>query len=300
LVKNTFSIKDLENLSGIKAHTIRIWEKRYQLLSPNRSVTNIRSYNLHSLQKLLNVSYLKNSGMRISVIASLNECEIEHQVRDLAQSEQKGNHNLQELKLAMVNFDESLFNKVYHRELESKNLTSVYFELIVPFLKEMGHLWQSNTINIAHEHFISNLIKQKLLIQTELIKSNNESLDDRTFVLFLPENEMHDLGLLFLNYKLQETGRRTIFLGASMSLESLSFFQRNGQEPIFITFTTVEPNAKKLPGFLERFNSQLNKAPLILLGSQFQELNKHSLTSNQKAFYNIESVMNHIESQTSA
>ena len=117
MIKSTFSIKDLENLSGVKAHTIRIWEKRHHLLEPDRSETNIRVYNLHALQKILNVSYLKNTGMKISAIADLSNEEIEKKVRTQAESEHQHNLRLQELKLAMVNFDEDLFNNVYETEL---------------------------------------------------------------------------------------------------------------------------------------------------------------------------------------
>ncbi|PRP65801.1 MerR family transcriptional regulator [Nonlabens agnitus] len=297
MIKSTFSIKDLENLSGIKAHTIRIWEKRHHLLEPDRSETNIRVYNLHALQKILNVSYLKNTGMKISAIATLSNEEIEHRVRTQAESAHQHNLRLQELKLAMVNFDENLFNNVYEAELSQKGFDKVFYDLLIPLLEELGSLWQTNTINIAHEHFISNLIKQKLLIQTQVLDSRQESLDSPTYILFLPENEMHDLGLLFLNYRLRSAGFHTIFLGASMKLDTLSFFQRNGQNPTFVTFITVQPTSKKLPKFLKKFNSKVNQAPLVLLGTKTADLDQEILTPNQKVFKSIEHAMNYFEEQ---
>ena len=295
MIKNTFSIKDLENLSGVKAHTIRIWEKRYELLQPSRSDTNIRYYDLHHLQKILNVSYLRRVGFKISSIASLTSEEIELKVRKIAQEEHHANVDLQELKLAMVNFDELLFNKVYHKVLKENDFAEVFNRLFIPFLEELGSLWQSNTINIAHEHFITNLIRQKLLVQADGMKRENTIPKKNVFVLFLPENEMHDLGLLFLNYKLLASGHRTIFLGASMQLETLPFFQRNEQKPIFVTYITVQPTLKKLPKFLEKFNKKLNHAPLMLLGYRTIDIDKNILTPNQKVFNSIKNCIEYFE-----
>lgn len=297
MIKSTFSIKDLENLSGIKAHTIRIWEKRYHLLEPERSDTNIRCYDLQALQKILNVSYLKNVGMKISAIATLTNEEIEQKVRKISQTKNRKNHHLQKLKLAMVNFDETLFNDVYVEELERKGFNYLFYHLFIPFLEELGSLWQSNTINIAHEHFISNLIKQKLLVQTELIVLKDKSVNQKTIILFLPENEMHDLGLLFLNYKLLKSGYRTIFLGASMKLDSLTFFQRNGQQPIFASFITIQPSPKKIPVFLSKFNKKLNHAPLLLLGRRLSDINQSMLTPNQNVFSSIDHLLEYLQEQ---
>ena len=220
-------------MSGIKAHTIRIWEKRYNLLEPERSDTNIRQYDLQALQKILNVRYLKDTGVKISTIATLSNEEIEQKVRHLSQSAHSHNYQLQELKLAMVNFDEVLFDKVFNAELERKSFDVLFYDLLVPLLEELGNLWQSNTINVAHEHFVSNIIKQKVLLQIERLKRNQKVKTSQPLILFLPENEMHDLGLLFLNYKLLASGFHTIFLGASMILDTLTFFQLDKLNPAY-------------------------------------------------------------------
>lgn len=297
MIKTTFSIKDLENLSGIKAHTIRMWERRYDLFDPERSETNIRHYELQDLQKLLNVCYLKNEGLKISSIANLPNTEIEERVRDNAQLKGLPNQELQQLKLAMVNFNEVLFHEVYETALEQRGFTALFYEVFIPFLVELGNLWHSNTINIAHEHFISNLIKQKILLQTEKFGLNHRKKSDQVHVLFLPENEMHDLGLLFFNYKLRESGYKTVFLGASMSLDVLSFFQRNGQKPIFASFLTVSSSSKDLIHFLTQFNKKLNNAPLLLLGQRMDDLDLKALTSNQMAFESMNQAVEYLEAQ---
>ena len=200
-------------------------------------------------------------------------------------------------KLIAIYHEDEKSGVQYATVLFEKGFDNVFYNLLIPLLEELGSLWQTNTINIAHEHFISNLIKQKLLIQTQVLDSRQESLDSPTYILFLPENEMHDLGLLFLNYRLRSAGFHTIFLGASMKLDTLSFFQRNGQNPTFVTFITVQPTSKKLPKFLKKFNSKVNQAPLVLLGTKTADLDQEILTPNQKVFKSIEHAMNYFEEQ---
>ncbi|AZQ44890.1 MerR family transcriptional regulator [Nonlabens ponticola] len=297
MIKNTFSIKDLENLSGIKAHTIRIWEKRYNLLEPNRTDTNIRNYDVEALQKILNVSYLKNSGIKISAIAALSGEEIEKEVRRLAQNDNRLNFSIQQVKMAMVNFDNALFQETYKKLFQQKGFSGVFKELFIPFLIELGFLWQSKTINIAHEHYISHLIKQKLLANLEEVQYSRAEEGSQLYVLFLPENEMHDLGLLFLNYELLSRGHNTIYLGASMTLDNLSYFQKRHDKPIYITYLTVNPEIKKIPTFLDRFNKKVacdTDIELWLLGHLSEKIDADILNDNQKRFDSISELIDHI------
>ena len=163
-VKTSFSIRDMENLSGIKAHTIRIWEKRYNLFSPERTDTNIRTYSLESLQKLLNVTLLYNNGYKISKIAKLGEDNIPVLVNEIIAEKSEKSHALNSFKLAMLNFDQALFLNTYNELKEDKSFTQIFNDVFLPLLNELGLLWQTNTISPAHEHFISNLIKQLLVL----------------------------------------------------------------------------------------------------------------------------------------
>lgn len=297
MIKSKFSIKDLENLSGIKSHTIRIWEKRYNLLEPERTDTNIRTYDLGSLCKILNVSYLKNAGIKISTIASLSTEDIETQVRNLAVRNNKNDHAIQELKLAMVNFDQSMFQRVYDSVLKEVGFSGVFYDLFIPFLEELGFLWQSKTINIAHEHFISHLIKQKVLINLEKVQYQEFRNDDKIYVLFLPENEMHDLGLLFLNYELLKKGCKTVYLGASMVLEALPYFKNKGVAPTYITYITVQPTEQETPSFLKKFNRKVAKndqVELWILGQLAQKIKSKDLSKNQTVFKGISEVIKRI------
>ena len=154
-IKTTFSIKDLENLSGIKAHTIRIWEKRYSLLEPMRTDTNIRLYDIQNLQKLLNVVLLTSFGYKISRISKLSSTEIENFVRKVQNEKTANNHALSAFKMAMLNFDQQLFLNTYDELLSEKDFSNIFLETFIPLLEEIGVLWTTNTISPAHEHFIS-------------------------------------------------------------------------------------------------------------------------------------------------
>ncbi len=283
MIKNKFSIKDLENFSGIKAHTIRVWEKRYELFEPARTQTNIRFYTLDDLQKILNVSYLNNLGHKISAIASLSNKDIEKKVRLSSKNTSSNQQAVQRLKVAMINFDQHRFQEVYDESIKKSDFLNVFKEIFIPFLIELGTLWHSKTINIAHEHFISYLMRQKLLVELEHVQFQTKINDDRTFILFLPDNEMHDLGLLFLNYDFLSKGLKTIYLGPSVPLDSLSFFDSLIENPVYITYLTVQPSLKRIPSYLNKFNRKVagkKKAPLYLLGALSQKIQGKDLDTN--------------------
>ena len=230
-IKSTFSIKNLENLSGIKAHTLRIWEKRYNLLSPERTDTNIRRYSLDSLRKLLNITLLYNHGFKISKIASLNSDEIPKLVRSIALKTNSEQVSINAFKLSMINFDYELFDANYEEILENHDFDHLFMQIFMPLMKELGILWQTGAISPSHEHFITNLVKQKIHLQTESLQRRKfNSSEHPIFVLFLPENEIHELGILYLNYLILSKGYRTIFLGQSLqtsSLETLYSYDQN-------------------------------------------------------------------------
>ena len=257
-IKSKFSIKDLENLSGIKAHTIRIWEKRYGLFNPNRTDTNIRYYSLESLQKILNISYLNNNGYKISKIAKLSPTEISGKVVEISKEANTSNHYIDLLKLAMLNFDQGLFIKTYNELQDKFQFKSIFYDVFVPFLDEIGLLWQTNTINPAHEHFIVELIKQKILINTESVLNKNFVSDNKeAYILFLPDNEVHELGLMYTNYYILSHGHHTIYLGQSVPLESLTMLLNVYTKITFISCFTVQPEQEHLAKYLSDFNKKL-------------------------------------------
>jgi len=259
-IKTKFSIKDLENLSGIKAHTIRIWEKRYNLFEPNRTETNIRYYSLSSLQKILNISYLNNNGYKISKIANLDSKDIPTIVRQIAEKKEGNNHYINALKLAMFNFDQSLFFTTYEDLKTELSFSDIFYKVFVPLLDEIGMLWQTDTITPAHEHFIVELIKQKIVYNKETSLNKKNLVDNsEVYVLFLPDNEVHELGLLFTNYELINRGFHSIYLGQSVPLDSLEFLKSQYDSVTFISCFTVKPEKDDINQYLADFNSKILK-----------------------------------------
>jgi MerR family transcriptional regulator, light-induced transcriptional regulator len=254
-VKNVFSIKDLENLSGIKAHTIRIWEKRYNVLQPMRTDTNIRFYDLKALQKLLNITLLHNHGYKISKISKMPDDKIPAMVREIVSDKSAKSHAINAFKMSMMNFDQSLFFNTYTNLLSEKSFREVFFEVFIPLIQEIGFLWQTDTISPAHEHFISYLIKQKLLINTEKVQIQEPTRTDKVFVLYLPSNEIHELGLMYLNYEINLQGYKTIYLGESVPIESLKDIKKFFNKVTYIAYMTVKPEKEELETYLKELKS---------------------------------------------
>lgn len=302
VVKTKFSIKDLESLSGIKAHTIRIWEKRYNLLQPERTDTNIRTYALSDLQKLLNVVFLTENRYKISKIAQYSSVEIAAIVAQIVSEKSIGNENhaINSFKIAMMNFDQNLFYKTYNTLLEVKTFEEIFYESFLPLLHEIGLLWQTDTINPSHEHFIFNLIKQKILVNIE--KKQRETLprNDQTYALYLPENEIHELGLLFLNYEIVSHGYKVIYLGQSIMLENLKYLSINHPNLSFVTYFTVQPVKEEIPQYFEDFNSLFGKQKLHLyvLGNMVQYIDEKAIPDNVRLMMSIREFVNLINKST--
>lgn len=290
-IKNTFSIKDLENLTGIKAHTIRIWEKRYKVLEPMRTDTNIRLYDVASLQKLLNISTLNEFGYKISNIAKMQEDKIPQLVKEILSNKSMANHILNNFKFAMMNFDQPLFLNTYNSLIQEKSFREIFYQYFIPLLNEIGVLWQTNTITPAHEHFISFLIKQKLASNIEKLMLIPPQKTERTYVLYLPMNEIHELGLMFLNYELVLNGYRSIFLGESVPIESLKDVKNYFDNITFITYITVEPTVEAINDYLTTVKAEVvndDTTQLFLFGRNAQFIMPDKLNSSMKTFNTID------------
>ena len=294
-IKNEFSIKDLENLSGIKAHTIRIWEKRYDLFHPKRTNTNIRCYSTESLQKVLNVAFLNKNGYKISKIAKLNHEGISKLVKEIASKElNKNDHSINVLKLAMLTFDQQLFSKSYKELIDKKPFKTIFYDVFMPLLNEIGLLWQTETISPAHEHFISTNIKQKILLNIENAQEVQKNNSTKIFVFFLPENEIHDIGLLFINYQLITKGYQTLFLGQSIPIDCLKDLLKFYDAIIFISYFTVKPVKAEIDGYLNDFYNKLLKDKnneLWVLGNMISHLNPSNTPTQIMLFSSIKKLI---------
>jgi len=292
--ENVFSIKDLENISGVKAHTIRIWEKRYNLLQPKRTETNIRHYDLHNLQKLLNISFLNNNGFKISKIAALDESELAPKTRELAFLGKSDSQAIVAFKLAMLNFDQTLFYNTYNGLLEEKTFRQIFYDVFLPLLYDLGMLWQTNSITSSHEHFLTVHIKQKILIHIERLQSIDPRPSDKTFVLFLPENETHDLGLLFINYEILNLGYHTIFLGENIPLDNLKHINKLYDDITYISYFTVKPSENSIQKYLKKFSKNYLKnsnKKAKLIGYKTRNINPNKIPNQIKLYSKIEDLV---------
>ncbi len=237
----TYSIKDLENLTGIQAHTIRIWEQRYKLLNPERTPTNIRRYSDQDLRKLLSVTLLNNNGLKISKIARLSDAEIAEAVMRLSEGDNNNVENhIESLKLIMLDMNEARFDKLFGHLVLQMGFEETIMSVFVPFFKRLIYLWQTDSVTTAQINFILALYKQKLYVAIDGLTSP-ERADKKKFILFLPKSEWLDNGLLFCNYMLQKRGFQTLYLGASFPAEELSdILQKNPGSYLFSVATLAQ------------------------------------------------------------
>lgn len=288
-IKAVFSIKDLENLSGIKAHTIRIWEKRYDVLKPLRTDTNIRLYDLVGLQKLLNITLLHNHGYKISTISKYTEEEIPEMVNDIISQKSVKHHAVNAFKMAMMHFDQVAFTTTYEKLLSEKSFREIFYEVFIPLMNELGLLWQTNTISPSHEHFITYLIKQKIISNTERIQYEKPTKTDRLFVLFLPDNEIHELGLLYLNYEIINHGYKTIYLGESVPLDSLVEIRRYFDKVTYIAYTTVKPEKEFVNSYIDHAAEKVlvEDSELWMIGRMTDFIADEKLNNKIKKFSSV-------------
>jgi len=268
-VSTEFSIRDLENLSGVKAHTIRIWEKRYSLLSPKRTASNIRLYDIEALRKLLNTSWLLQNGHKISKIASMSDEEMLLKVREASVRETSLPHLHNELKVAMLSFDEQAYNQVVDQLEQEMTFRQIFINVFIPFLEDVGLWWMTDVIKPAHEHFVSNLIRQKLFANIEKASRLDPSNNNELYVLFTPMNEIHDLGLLFVHYELLLRGKHSIYLGQSVPINDLTLVDKNGKACTYVCASSVLPDLEHLPYLVMELHGKLidsERDQLVMFG----------------------------------
>lgn len=261
---HSFTIKDLENLSGIKAHTIRIWEQRYSFLKPARTGTNIRFYSNEELKKILNVALLNKYGFKISHIDRMNEAEMKERILSLNQLEAQQERIVNGLIQNMIDLDMDGFENTLNNFIAVKGIEKTIFQIIFPFLEKIGILWMTNHIVPAQEHLVSNIIRQKLIAGIDTI-SNRVRLN-KTVLLFLPEGEYHELGLLFMNYLLKNRGVNTIYLGCSVPVNDIEYVLKlKHPDYIYTHLTTVGPKFN-FDKFIAAVNKKFADIPVVVSG----------------------------------
>lgn len=262
-----YSINDMELLSGIKAHTIRIWERRFQLFEPERTSTNIRHYTDNDLKKLLNVAILNRNGIKISNIVSMNGHEINDRITELSESFYNYENQAEQFILAMIDFNESQFDRILSSAVISLGFDEVVTQILFPFSEHLDMLRNAGSIYPVQEHFISNLIRQKLIIATDgQIGKINES--PKTFLMILPVNELNELALLFYNYLLREAGHNSIYLAQSSPQEDLLLIKDKKNIDFVFTTYTSPINLKKYTETVNQISQAFPNNKVLISGLQ--------------------------------
>lgn len=262
-----YSIKDLEQLSGIKAHTLRIWEQRYEVLKPKRTDTNIRYYDDEDLKLVLNIALLNEHGYKISKIADMSWDDMRREVLHVTEQGQSYTEQIQALTISMIDLDEERFEKIMSTNFLHQGFENTMINIIFPFLQRIGVLWQTGAINPAHEHFISNLIRQKLIvaIDGQVVKYTSSS---PKFMLFLPEGELHEISLLFTSYLIKARGGRVIYLGQSLPFSDLCEAYRVHQPTFLCSIITTTPTAAEIQPYVDKLAHTFVQSNIILSGFQ--------------------------------
>lgn len=271
-----YSIKDLEFLSGIKAHTIRIWEKRYKLLAPERSDTNIRFYTNEDVRRILNVAMLVKNGYKISNVASFDDDKIQTEVLRQNKNILDPGKNIDRLLLHTVNMDLQGFEQLLSKIIQENGFTKTIQNIIFPFFERIGVLWQAGSIYITHEHFVSNLIRKHLIVETD--KFDNQA-SDKSILFFLREEEMHELGLLYLNYLAAANGFRCIYLGQSVPFSDIAQLLSSNEYDFICTSFIYAIEKQNLEQYLIDLAHIFNKKKILVSGRQLS-IHKPALPSN--------------------
>ncbi len=262
-----YSIKDLEHLSGIKAHTLRIWEQRYNLINPKRTDTNIRYYDQDDLKLVLNVSLLKDNGFKISKIAEMSMEEMIEEVIRVSEKTTSFADQIYALTLSMIDLNEHRFEKIISTNTLKLGFERTMINIINPFLSKIGIMWMTDSINPAQEHFISNLIRQKLMVA---IDSQYSTLSEeaRKYMLFLPDGELHELNLLFASYLIKARQNKVIYLGQAMPMNDLLMAHEVYKPDYMLTVLTTRPSNMSALEYLNKLSEEFPETQILVSGSQ--------------------------------
>lgn len=263
-----YKIKDIEVLTGIKAHTLRMWEKRYGILTPERTDTKIRNYSDADLVTILNIAVLNKNGMKISHIAEMSEEKICSEVAELNQNAPDNDIVFENLLLALLQMDERLFNSSLNKLIEEHGVTDTFSIYLTAFLDRIGVMWLTGTIHAGQEHFISNLIRQRVIAEIDQLPV--PAAKGNTVLLFLPEFEWHELSLLFYHYALRKNGIYSFYLGQSTPTSSLITCVEKLEPKALITSCLTAVDEQYIRAYFQKIKEKLPNTLIYAGGNQIK------------------------------
>ncbi len=267
-----YSIKDLEKISGVKAHTIRIWERRYHIVVPQRTETNIRLYSDSDLKRLLNIAILNKNGYKISQIARLGDDSLKERVLDLCLDTKNAGIQIESLMLSMLELNEGKFNNALTQSIMKRGFENTVEKILFPFLDKVGVLWQAGSVMPAQEHFMSNLIRQKLIVAIDQEMENTKN--DKLIVFFLEEGEVHEIGLLFYSLIARKEGFNVLYLGGSVPFEDILTVNQLKKVDAFFSSFISPPENNDLEFVFNKYKKHLPQSYFYVSGLQIKNYNK--------------------------
>lgn len=264
-----FSISDIESFIGIKAHTIRAWEVRHGLVPPKRTATNIRFYDEDDLKMLLNIVVLNENGYKISKIAKMSKEQINSLVTQLKSDWNNDSVQMKSLSNATIAYDEDGFSAILAGCIAEMGLVRTMDIVLFPFMKRIGMLWQTGAIDPSHEHFAASLIRDRIIVEIDKVEKP-KSKEPKRFILFLPEAEIHETGLLFARYLLKKCGQDTLYLGSEVPYPDLKKVVASYQpDYAFIVLTSLNLG-RDINKVIGKVMDSLD-VPLLVAGSLISE-----------------------------
>ncbi|MBC7425270.1 MAG: MerR family transcriptional regulator [Bacteroidia bacterium] len=293
-VRNKLFIKDIENITGIKAHTIRIWEQRYNLLKPKRTDTGIRYYDEDDLKIIMNVSILNLNGFKISKIVQMTQEEITSVCSEFSENQSQFDTHVQQLVATIVTFDEREFNKLLTLDIIKQGIEQTMIQVVFPFLNHVSQLWLSGTVHTAHVHYITTIIRQKLFVSIDGLNVSPNS-ESKKFLLFNPPGEPNDIGLLFANYALRRMGHNVIYLGLPTPFEDLhQVFQDQEPDYVYCNINSQNSNVNVQP-FVNFIGKHWKETPFLLSGLQITGKKDLKITPNIQILENAQELLDFLE-----
>jgi MerR family transcriptional regulator, light-induced transcriptional regulator len=294
---NLFSISQLSQFSGIKPHTIRIWEQRYNAFKPNRSEGNTRYYNGNQLRRLLNIVTLLDNGHKISLLCSMPDEVLNSKVSNLTASElsDSTNYFVSQLIAAGINYDTNYFELIFSDCVSKLGIKNAYIKVIYPMMERIGLLWATDSLPNAHEHFISNMIRQKLLAFLNSLDAPDPSSE--SWVLFLPENEFHEIGLIYAQLVIRLLGKKVIYLGSNLSIDSVIPVIDQMKPQYLLLFLVHYDLPEQIQKSLDKLASSFNGTKIYLAGNQ-KLIEQINLNVNTEYLQSVEGLAAILKSST--
>ncbi|SDM57374.1 MerR HTH family regulatory protein [Daejeonella rubra] len=286
---NLFSISQLSQFSGIKPHTIRVWEQRYNALKPNRSDGNTRYYDDYQLRRLLNIVSLMDNGHKVSTLCSMTDDDLFFLVSNsnTPRISESTEYYISQLIAAGISYDAGYFEIIFSDCFLKFGMKDAYMKVIYPMMERIGLMWATNSLPTAHEHFISNIVRQKLLAVLDSIVAPDPASE--SWLLFLPENEFHEIGLLYAHLIIRLSGKKVIYLGSNLPVESVISAIHDIKPENLLLFLVHYDLPEQIQKSLDKFYESFNGNKIYLAGND-KLISQLNLNRNTEYLHSIESL----------